>query len=93
MSDNSNDGNQNCFVKAICNYHYPYKDEEIHIKKDEIFLLIRKTTEDWWQVCVSILFLIVLYLILLFFNLFIHVANIHCNFNYYCECPCKLFSK
>ena len=38
------------FVKVIHNYNYSNHGNEYSMKEGEIFLLLKKANEDWWQV-------------------------------------------
>ncbi|RXG51419.1 Kinesin-like protein KIF19 [Armadillidium vulgare] len=46
----------NCYVRATCNYHYNHKGKDISMAKDEVFLLIKKTTDDWWRIIILFTF-------------------------------------
>lgn len=52
-----------CYVRATCNYQYPHKGKDVTMVKDEVYLLIRRTTDEWWQVSINFSIIIHRYLI------------------------------
>ncbi|XP_062843577.1 rho GTPase-activating protein 12a isoform X2 [Trichomycterus rosablanca] len=39
------------YIEVEHDYEYKFKDRMINIKQGECYLLVKKTNDDWWQVC------------------------------------------
>ncbi|KAK4320023.1 hypothetical protein Pmani_009092 [Petrolisthes manimaculis] len=50
MSEGRNVGTCEEYVKATQDYSYQRDDRTLHMYKGEIFMLLRRSTPDWWQV-------------------------------------------